>query len=51
MLEKKYIKLKLTGKTKDEILSELVEVLNEGGALEDKDEFLKVVKQREANNC
>lgn len=50
MLEKKYIKLKLTGKTKDEILSELVEVLNEGGALEDKDEFLKVVKQREATS-
>ncbi|WP_047384895.1 fructose-specific PTS transporter subunit EIIC [Cetobacterium sp. ZWU0022] len=50
MLEKKYIKLKLTGKTKDEILLELVEVLNEGGALEDKDEFLKVVKQREATS-
>ncbi|MGL4945564.1 MAG: PTS fructose transporter subunit IIABC [Fusobacteriaceae bacterium] len=48
MLEKKYIKLKLTGKTKDEILAELVEVLNEGGALENKEEFLRVVKEREA---
>ncbi|MGL4865635.1 MAG: PTS sugar transporter subunit IIA, partial [Cetobacterium sp.] len=50
MLEKKYIKLKLTGKTKDEILQELVEVLDNGGALEDKDEFLKVVKAREATS-
>ncbi len=33
MLEKKYIKLKLTGKTKDEILQELVDVLDNGGAL------------------
>ena len=50
MLEKKYIKLKLTGKTKDEILQELVEVLDNGGALENKDEFLKVVKEREATS-
>lgn len=50
MLEKKYIKLKLTGKTKDEILAELVEVLNEGGALENKEEFLRVVKEREATS-
>ncbi|MEG2486810.1 MAG: fructose PTS transporter subunit IIA, partial [Cetobacterium sp.] len=50
MVSKKYIKLKLTGKTKDEILEELVEVLNAGGALNDKDEFLKVVKQREATS-
>lgn len=39
MLEKKYIKLKLTGETKDEILQELVDVLDNGGALENKDEF------------
>ena len=50
MLEKKYIKLKLTGKTKDEILQELVEVLDNGGALENKDGFLKVVKEREATS-
>ena len=50
MLEKKYIKLKLTGKTKDEILQELVDVLDNGGALEDKNEFLKVVKAREATS-
>ncbi|MGL4897295.1 MAG: PTS fructose transporter subunit IIABC, partial [Cetobacterium sp.] len=50
MLEKKYIKLKLTGKTKDEILQELVDILDDGGALENKDEFLKVVKAREATS-
>lgn len=50
MLEKKYIKLKLTGKTKDEILQELVDVLDNGGALENKDEFLKVVKARETTS-
>lgn len=32
----------------DEILQELVDVLDNGGALENKDEFLKVVKAREA---
>ena len=47
MLEKKYIKLKLKGETKDEILQELVDVLDNGGALENKDEFLQVEKARE----
>ncbi|MGL4997667.1 MAG: PTS fructose transporter subunit IIABC [Cetobacterium sp.] len=49
MLEKSYIKMKLLGETKDEILEELVEVLNKGGALENKEEFLKAVKDREAS--
>ncbi|MGL6166938.1 MAG: PTS sugar transporter subunit IIA, partial [Fusobacteriaceae bacterium] len=48
MLEKSYIKLDLSGQTKDEILEELVEILNNGGALENKEEFLKAVKDREA---
>lgn len=50
MLEKRFIKMKLTGKTKDEILEELVDVLDKGGALNDKAEYLRVVKEREATS-
>ncbi|MGL5124012.1 MAG: PTS fructose transporter subunit IIABC [Fusobacteriaceae bacterium] len=47
VIEKKYIKMDLLGKNKNEILEELAEVLNKGGALKNKDEFLKIVKERE----
>ncbi|MGL6066195.1 MAG: PTS fructose transporter subunit IIABC [Cetobacterium sp.] len=50
MIEKNYIKLELLGQTKDEILEELVNVLDKGGALENRDEFLKAVKEREATS-
>lgn len=50
MLDKKFIKMNLTGKTKDEILQEMVDILNEGGVLNNKEEYLKVVREREATS-
>lgn len=50
MLSKKFIKMNLTGKTKDEILQEMVDILDKGGVLNDKDEYLKVVREREATS-
>lgn len=47
MLSKEFIKMNLTGKTKDEILQEMVEVLDKGGVLNDKEEYLRVVRERE----
>ncbi|MCI7666600.1 MAG: fructose-specific PTS transporter subunit EIIC [Fusobacterium mortiferum] len=50
MLSKEFIKMNLSGKTKDEILQEMVEILDKGGALNDKEEYLKVVREREATS-
>lgn len=50
MLDKKFIKMNLNGKTKDEILQEMVDILNEGGVLNNKEEYLKVVREREATS-
>lgn len=50
MLDKKFIKMNLTGKTKDEILNEMVDVLDKGGVLNNKEEYLKVVREREATS-
>lgn len=50
MLSKKFIKMNLTGKTKDEILQEMVDILDEGGVLNSKEEYLRVVREREATS-
>lgn len=47
MISKEFIKMNLIGKTKDEILKEMVDILDNGGALNNKEEYLKVVKERE----
>ena len=50
MLKEEFIKLDLQGTTKEEVLKELVEVLNNGGALNNKEEYLKEVLKREAQS-
>ena len=50
MLNKKFIQINLIGQTKDEILQEMVEILDKGGVLNNKEEYLKVVREREANS-
>lgn len=39
--------LNLQGTTKDEIIDEMIEVLDQGGVLEDKEEYKKAVYERE----
>ncbi|WP_291256290.1 fructose-specific PTS transporter subunit EIIC [Fusobacterium sp.] len=50
MLSKEFIKMNLTGKNKNEILEEMVDILDKGGVLNDKEEYLRVVKEREATS-
>lgn len=50
MLSKEFIKMNLVGKTKDEILQEMVDILDKGGVLNNKEEYLKVVREREATS-
>lgn len=50
MLSKQFIQMNLTGKTKDEILVEMVNLLDKGGVLNDKEEYLRVVREREATS-
>lgn len=50
MIDKNLIKMNLSAKTKDEVLEEMVEILDKAGVLADKEEYLKVVKEREATS-
>ncbi|SES86120.1 PTS sugar transporter subunit IIA [Anaerobranca gottschalkii] len=47
LLKENLIKMDLNSKTKDEVLEELVELLIQGGVVEDKGKFLEVLKERE----
>lgn len=46
-LDKKAISPKLTAKTKEEVLKELVSLLEKTGKVTNKEEFLRVIKERE----
>lgn len=46
-LDKRAIKPRLTAKTKDEVLDELVSLLEKTGKVTDRAEFLRVIKERE----
>lgn len=46
-LDKKAIKPHLEAKTKDQVLEELVSLLENTGQITDREEFLRVIKERE----
>jgi len=46
-LDKKAISPRLTAKTKEEVLEELVSLLEKTGKVTDREEFLRVIKERE----
>lgn len=46
-LDRRAIKPKLKAKTKDEVLDELVSLLEKTGQVTDREEFLRVIKERE----
>ncbi len=46
-LDKRAINPRLTAKTKDEVLEELVSLLEKTGQVTDREEFLRVIKERE----
>jgi fructose-specific phosphotransferase system IIA component len=46
-LDREAIKPRLAAKTKDEVLDELVSLLEKTGKVTDREEFLRVIKERE----
>jgi len=46
-LDREAIKPRLVAKTKDEVLDELVSLLEKTGKVTDREEFLRVIKERE----
>ena len=47
ILSANLIKLKLTSKTKEDVINEMASILDENGKLIDKDKYIKAVKDRE----